>query len=596
VTLARTLPAAARDLAIGAIAVLFVASPALFTSRGFGSDFTNHLWLISQQSEAIAHLGHPTLFMHSEPGGIFQPFYGFYGGSLYAVVGGVSALLGQQPEIAYVGSIVLFAAMAYRGVWLLGSMAGLSRLLVHVPAYIFASSAYFLTDLYARGAWPELAALAALPFAIAYGVRLLRCEWTAGGVLGFAWGCVLLGGSHNITLLWSTVLIGLGGAAAWLVLGRDRPSLWQIGKVAGVAALAAGVNAWFLLLDLRHSSDTVVGTGTGFSWDFTKQFDTPQAIFTPLRTAPESGTFGLVVAVPVLALVVGLGLLVARHRAVLAQPRAVQRLSLVCAGLLVLVLGMMMMPESWWLKLGSPFTLIQFPYRLAGYAALVSSLLVLLCLRLAASGPPSRWITLVLVGLVAITTIQAGAQMWGASSDDHVPATKRDRSTALANGPTKPPATWYDTGSYRDSSRRVLDIAAARAVVLPIPSAGARSVTATVTLPAGDAPVFTNIVGGPYVVRISGVGVAGRGIDGRTAIVRLPGQPRRVTITATAAGGKPQTLAGTISILSILALLGLAAAVEVRRRRRPAEPQQPPATPQAGDGVERRAFSNAAAG
>jgi hypothetical protein len=574
--------------------VLFVASPAIFTSWGFGPDFTNHLWLISQQSDAIAHLGHPTLYMHSEPGGIFQPFYGFYGGSLYAIVGGVSALLGQQPEIAYVGSIVLFGAMAYRGVWLLGHMAGLSRLLAHVPAYIFVSSAYFLTDLYARGAWPELAALAALPFAIAYGVRLLRYEWTAGSVLGFAWGCVLLSGSHNITLLWSTVLIAIAGAAAWLVLGRDRPGLWQIGKVAGVAALAGGVNAWFLLLDVRHSGDTVVGSGAAFFWDFTKQFDTPQAIFTPLRTAPASGTFGLVVAVPVLALVVGLGLLVVRHRAVLAQPRALRRLSLVCAGLLVLVIGMMMMPESWWLKLGTPFTLIQFPYRLAGYAALVSSLLVLLCLRLATNGAPSRWTTLVLVGLVAITTIQAGAQMWGTSSADHVPPTKRDRSLALANGPTKPPATWYDTGSYRDSSRPVIaNIDPARTVVLPIPDAGARSVTATVTLPAGDAPVFTNIVGGPYVVRIAGVGVVGRGIDGRTAIIRLPGQSRRVTITATAAGGKPQTLAGAISILSILALLGLAIAVEVSRRRNRTEPEPP--GPPAGDSAEGRTLSNAAA-
>ena len=583
---------AARDVAIGAIAVLFVASPALLTSWGFGPDFTNHLWLISQQSEAIAHLGHPTLYMHSESGGIFQPFYGFYGGSLYAVVGGVSALLGQQPEIAYLGSIVLFAAMAYRGVWLLGRLAGLSRPLAHVPAYVFVTSAYFLTDLYARGAWPESAALAALPFAIAYGVRLLRWEWTAGGVLGFAWGCVLLSGSHNITLLWSTVLIGIGGAVAWIVLGRDRPSLWQIAKVAGVAALAAGVNAWFLLLDVRHSGDTVVGSGAAFFWDFTKQFDTPQAILTPLRTAPESGTFGLVVAVPVLALVVGLGLLVARRRAVPAQPRALRRLSLVCAGLLVLVLGMMMMPESWWLKLGTPFTLIQFPYRLAGYAALVSSLLLLLCLRLAAGGPPSRWATAVLVGLVSITTIQAGAQMWGTSSDDHVPATKRDRSTALATGPTKPPATWYDTGSYRDSSRPVLNIDPARGVVLPIPRAGARSVSATVTLPSGDAPVFTNIVGGPYVVRIAGVGVVGRGIDGRTAIIRLPGQPRRVRITAVAAGGKPQTLAGAVSVLSILGLLGLAIAVEVRRRRRPADPE--PSAPQA-DSSASRSLSNAGA-
>jgi hypothetical protein len=562
-----TLPAAVRDVVIGALAVVFVASPALFTSWGFGPDFTNHLWLVSQQSEAIAHLGHPTLFMQSDSGGIFQPFYGFYGGSLYALTGGLSALLGQHPEIAYVASIVLFAAMAYRGVWLLGRLAGLSRLLAHVPAYVFLTSAYFLTDLYARGAWPEFAALAALPFVVAYGVRLLRGGWTAGAVLAFAWGCVLLSGSHNITLMWSTILLVIGGGVAWAVLGSDRPSLLQIGKVAAVALLAVGVNFWFLLLDLRHGNDTMIAHSP-FSWHFTKQFDTPKAILTPLRTAPEAGTFNLVVAAPVFALVVALGLLAVRRRSVLAQPQTLRRLWLVCGGLLVLVLGLMMMPGSWWTTLGSPFTLIQFPYRLAGYVAFVISILLALSLRLAVGSAPSKPTAFVLVLLLGVTTIQAGVQMWARTDPARPgPATTRDRSLALANGPTKPPNTWYDGGAYRDSSRRVLDIDLARAVVLPVPRPGAKSVTATVELPEGDAPVFTNIAGGPYVVRISGVGVAGRAKDGRTAIVRLPGQSQRVTITVAAAGGKPQTAAGAISILSLLALLGIAAAVEVRRRR-----------------------------
>jgi hypothetical protein len=56
-------------------------SPALFTPYGFGPDYTNHLWLVWQQALAISHNHHPTLYLQSDHG-IFEPFYGFYGGTL----------------------------------------------------------------------------------------------------------------------------------------------------------------------------------------------------------------------------------------------------------------------------------------------------------------------------------------------------------------------------------------------------------------------------------------------------------------------------------------------------------------------------------
>ncbi len=143
--------------------MLFVAGPALFTHWGFGADFTNHLWLVWQQGRAIETNHLPTLFMQSASDGVFQPFYGFYGGTLYALVGGLSALLGDRPNLAFEASIVLGIAMAYGGVWWLARQLGLSRPLSHALGFAFVGSAYYVTDLYARGAWPEFMALSALP-------------------------------------------------------------------------------------------------------------------------------------------------------------------------------------------------------------------------------------------------------------------------------------------------------------------------------------------------------------------------------------------------------------------------------------------------
>jgi hypothetical protein len=558
-----------RDVGIGLLAAVFVASPALFTSWGFGPDFTNHIWLVNQQAVAIGRTGHPTLFLEVDGvlRGVFEPFYGFYGGTLYAIAGAVSAILGQRPFATYVGSIVVFAAMAYRGVWLLGRQIGLTRLLAHVPAFVFTASAYFLTDLYARGAWPELAALAALPFAVAYGVRLLRGDWTAGAILGFAWGVVILSGSHNISLFWSALLIAIVAVAAWSVLGSDRPRPIAIARTVVIGGLAVGVNFWFLLLDLRHSNDTLI-SHTTIPWEFTKQFDTPKAILNPFRTAPESGTFQLVVTAPVLAVVIGIVLMVIYRRAVPAAPRAVKRLWLICVGLIALLLVLMMMPGPWWRALGSPFTLIQFPYRLSGWLTFAMAVLLALSLRLAGGARrPGRATVALTALLVAVTAAQAAYQMYHIGGN---PPSKRNRAMALEKGTVYPPSTWYDPGSYRDSSRRLLtlNIDYGRIVELPLPRPGDTTVSRTVTLPDDFEPVLSNIAGGPYVVRVSGVGVPGRYLDGRAALLRLPGSPRRVTVTVTADGGKPQLLAGIISVVSIVALLAIAAAVAIMGRRR----------------------------
>lgn len=178
---------------VGASICLFVLSPALFTPWGFGKDYANHLWLIWQQGLAISQTGHPTLYLQT-PNGIFEPFYGFYGGTLYAVAGAVSALFGNHAYPVYVASIGAAAALAYGGMWWLGRQLGLSRWVAHLPAIVFVTAAYYLTDAYARGAWPEFIALSAAPMFLAGGARLLTGQWRAGPVALFVLGTVMMTG------------------------------------------------------------------------------------------------------------------------------------------------------------------------------------------------------------------------------------------------------------------------------------------------------------------------------------------------------------------------------------------------------------------
>ena len=58
---------------IATLAVLLIASRLLFTSDGFAPDFTNAIWLAGYQQHVIAAHLHPTLFLQTQPGGVFTP-------------------------------------------------------------------------------------------------------------------------------------------------------------------------------------------------------------------------------------------------------------------------------------------------------------------------------------------------------------------------------------------------------------------------------------------------------------------------------------------------------------------------------------------
>lgn len=562
-------------LAVGALACLFVLSPALFTPRGFGPDYTNHLWLVWQQGLAISDTGHPTLFLQ-QPGGIFQPFYGFYGGTLYALVGGASALLGNHAYEVYVASIGAAVALAYGGVWWIGRQLGVGRWAAHLPAFILVTGAYYLTDAYARGAWPELVALSAVPMFLAGAARLLSGPWRAGPVALFVVATVLMTGSHNITLLWSVLVIGPIAIAAWAAAGSNRPSPRRLAMTIGLAALSVGINAWFLVLDVLHSGDVRAWEQSqhfinhGFRRGF--YFDNLGVILDPLRGVPsQSTTYGLAIAAPVAAFGFSLVLFALAWPRLDRAGRGIRALWLILLAASAVIVGLIVMPADWWIALGRPFANIQFPYRLAGWLLLVVAVQMAVSLRLARGlGGWRRDVAAILaLALVAATVVQAAAQMYsGPRLDGKVNSAVHPRQDAFANGPTAPPWTFYDPFSYADASRPKVRTPESRTILMPVPPPGATSLTAELTLPPGRAPVATNIAAGPYVARIEGMRVLGR-THGGAAVVEPPrGASGTARLTVVADGGSAQTAAAVVSLLCLLGVVSLLIALTIGRRLR----------------------------
>jgi hypothetical protein len=392
-------------------------------------------------------------------------------------------------------------------------------------------------------------------------------------VLAFVVATIFLSGSHNITLLWTAVIVGPVAVVVLLVAGSRRPSLRAIAATMGLALASVGVNAWFLLLDLSHSGDTMAASQQGLPWQFTKYFDSLGVIFDPLRQTPsQSNTAGLTIAAPLAALVLSVVL------AVLAWPGArrigawLWSLWAILLGAMAGVVVLMTMPESWWNTLGSPFTLIQFPYRLAGWLALAITLQLAVSLRLARElTGRRRQIAIVLaIAVVLVGVGQAATQMFSSERLDGKVFTGKTHAPdlAYANGPTTPPATWYDPHSYGDHSLPLIEVSPERSVTLPTPAAGQTRLGADLRLPVGRAPIATNIAAGPYAAKVEGVSVAGRTAEGMLVVDRAAGGGRSARLIVVADAGTLGTAGVVISILCLVGILGLLLALLVRPRLR----------------------------
>lgn len=547
------------DWLIGAGAVLVVAAPMLFTRSGFAIDFTNHLWLSWVEGTELARAGHPTYFVNAAGIGVFYPLFAFYGGSLYALTGGLSELLGGQPIAAFLAVTTLAIAGSYGGVVWLGRELGLRGWSAHAPALAVVTSAYYITNLYGRGAWPEFMAVAAIAPLLASSVHLARTSvWRPWPVLVLVLSVVVFSGSHNITLVWGATAMAVSLLLTWLALGRPRaPSARRLAMVVGLGLASLAVNAWYLLPDILYAKDVNAHLEVAASGALATFFDTPAVLFDPLRTVPAASTTpALFVQAPVWFLAWGLcaGLALIWRR---AGDRRLRRAWLSAAAVLALVLAMIMI-SSFWTIVPYPFDEIQFPYRLGSYVFYAVGVLVLvgaLALQQAArSGALRRSLAGLRWALVCVCAISVSLCVW----QEWAPNTLfpgysyTNRAGALASVNALP-RSWYDTSSYADLQAPEVSVEPGRTLTIPPGEVHGDRYEAWLQAPPGPAPIQTNIAGGGYLVHISGVKRIGRSELGLAVVRREGGDSGPVHVVV------ETTHSVTLELGWALSLLGLAA-------------------------------------
>jgi hypothetical protein len=565
------------DLLAGTIAAIAVAAPMLFTSSGFAVDFTNHLWLTWAAGNALVSSGHPSYFLNASEMGVFYPWFAFYGGSLYMIVGGISELTGGHPILAYVGVTTLVIAGSYLGMVWLGREFGLRGWASHAPALVVVTSAYYITNLYGRGAWTEFMATAVIAPLLASGVHLVRApRWRPWPILVFAASAVIFTGSHNITLLWGSTVAVIAAITMWLALGGPRRLPFRrLATLGGLGAASVLVNAWYLVPDIAYARDVrahayaLAVAGASF-------FDTPGVLFDPLRTVPaESTTPALFVQVPLWFLVWALlagALLLWRRR----SAGGLRRVWVGIVALLAVLLGMIMATPLWGV-MPFPFDEIQYPYRLGSYVFYAVGGLVLVAAlalqRVAATGSDGkRAIRPLRIGLAGVCAVSIGLCVW----QQWVPSTLfphwsyPDRKEALVSV-NKPPRTWYDPGSYNNNDAPVVPVPAERSLIIPPNEVQGDHFAAWMQVPPGLAPIQTNIAGGSYLVHLSGLTWLGRNPYGYAVVRRERDGAGPVHVVVQTQTSAPLELGWALSVLaclSILALLAWACVQSLRARRR----------------------------
>ncbi len=560
------------DVAIATLAILLIASPLLLTRDGFAPDFTNDVWLSNYQHHMIAAHLHPTLFLQTERG-VFFPLFAFYGGTLFTLTGALGLVFGGSTLLAFEVVTLAAIAAAYGGLFWLARQLGVRGAMAHAPAIVFVTSAYYVTDLYGRGAWPEFMAVSALPLVLAASLSLVRGRLRAGPTVCLVAASVVFSGSHNITLLWGSTLAVLALAVFWLSSGRSRRLPWRrVAAVAGLIALGVGLNGWFLVPDVLYAHKTLVSSDI-IPWSATGAFNTAGVIFDPLRMVPSSSeTPALYVQAPVLALIWGLLALPLCWRERRLRAGVLTAL-IALVGLLVLI-----MSASVYALLPGLFKQVQFAYRLQTYVTLACAGLVLLgTLALTRRAQSERATSAdrgLRIGLGLALALGVALSVWQLwVPNTHIYASYyssyANRAEALDGPLTHLPESWNAGNNYSDLS---LPIVATGTTVTFDPTAlGGDRLAGSGRFPPGTQPFATNIAGGPYLVHVGGgVRVVGRTAQGFLALQRTAAGSGSIPFELSAQSSAAVVLGRIMTAASAALLLALAftATVAAMRRRR----------------------------
>lgn len=569
----------ARRMLVPVVGMLLLGSvtwPLLFTHSGFTGDWEHHMWLMWHQSLSLESDHAPTFFLNSGYS-LFNPFYAFYGGTLYALVGALSLALGDAPVTAYVASYVLALSAALGGWYWLARIAGIGRWLAFVPGFIFISSAHYLMVIYVLGDWPECMAVSMIPLMVAACVSILRADrLRAGPAIALGASAVIFFGSHNITLLLGLTVFVLTGIGVVIFVPDARRHLTRrsVLRVGGTVLPAALLSAWYLLPALAYGSNTRLGREYAHSRGSIKEtawMVSLSHLFTFSRSTGQGlpVPYYMTMSLPILAIAwVIVGILILPRRSV---NRAWLRLLLVCSGLAILI-GIVMTHVGLLLALPHMYTEIQFSYRLENYIVLELCGAILAALAISpASGRPVRYWRWMAALVCLVSLVGAIQQLSG------YPYPGRDRYATLSS------YGQVDTGNtedYQDNSERIISGSGLPTLVFPLADIHHGVLSARVLMRPGTV-VSTDIAAGAYLVHVSGAKPIGIDAGSDDMVIRIQGPDARSQrgapsghkdpvpaerISVSTGDSLPIIMGRFLSIGALIALLAGLVLLAVRRR------------------------------
>jgi hypothetical protein len=550
--------------AVAVCGLLVVLVWPLFTvgSRLTG-DAIPHAAFIEHQAQSMRQGVLPSLFQHNMAG-IFYAVFAFYGGTLFAIAGAISLVAGS-PMGAQAVVYVLALGAAYGGWFWMARMAGVGYWAAHAPALLYVTAPYVMTNVNSRQDLTETVATSMLPLLLASAVSVMRADrLRAGPTAALAGSTIVLGGSHNLTLLWATTILAI--TLPFLILGvpQARHMIRRRGllRVLAVAVPAMAVNAWYMIPNLAYHSHTVIAQRIE-EWraavlDMNASINA-EHLFSigPSSPFPDSGFSA---TLPMLAIAWVLIAAVLAHR----QWRQAWGRTLLFLSVAVVAVVVVMTHPRAITAFPDPWVMIQYSYRLETYALFGICSAVIAALALLRN-TNHRWVTALLLPIVAFSVIGAITQIRDVSRYPADVVWSNDRLVL------------FSSSDFADASLKDRSAEVRRIVVFSAGKVHRDRVDLTVRARPREI-VNTDLMAIPPMIDIQGAHVVGQWARTPLNAGWLPYRYLTLQIDDDATPGKahitirPARPLPVVSgqIITILGLLGLTACavVIVRGRRR----------------------------